>query len=71
MEIQAPKLVVANGVPQTVNVAHITRCSASQQSSGSAKTNTMALYAHIIEDLRTLQPNTSLLLLGTSPSTCR
>jgi hypothetical protein len=22
---QAPKLVVANGVPQTINVAHITR----------------------------------------------
>jgi hypothetical protein len=34
-------------------------------------TNTMALYTHFIVDLRTLEPNTYLLLLGTSPSTCR
>jgi hypothetical protein len=36
-KLEAPKLVVANGVPQTINVARIARCSASHHSSGRRK----------------------------------
>jgi hypothetical protein len=61
-KLEAPKLVVANGTLPSINVARIARCSASHHSSGSTKTNTIALHMHLIVDPRSLEPNTSLLL---------